>query len=316
MISKKIRMKKELRLAEDIFRPMSGPEQADVNKLFKMILTARVDNFTGWKQMAEIDKKLVEIGFKRFKSKYIGNDDSTLYRKDIKYTEDPNILSDIRFAHAVTIKKWFKKTPTLSRDYIASSSPGLGQRVVEFDEPGTLMPRRIIITTQRNKKGIRLEEDLFSPMRGEELEDVKKHSEEKLYSGLSEEFKSAKTVSLKNILKSIIVPRAEISMPGRRNIGSMRAEIKEEFTKVYTRIEQYLGPVVKVMLPPEPYGDIVNDIEDFEPKEYEGEFGVKDAVFMKLEIIKIKGRHVAMFTMIDERYKWQQTEVTIYGNFI
>jgi hypothetical protein len=153
-------------------------------------------------------------------------------------------------------------------------------------------------------------------MGGEELKDVKKHSEEKLYLGLAEEFKSAKTVSLRNILKKLIAPRAEISSPGRRNVRSIRTEISAEFTKVYTRIEQYLGPVVKEILTPDlNFPEMVELIEDFEPKEYEGEFGVKNAVFMNLEIIKIKGRHIAMLTVIDERFSEHNQEVTVYGNF-
>jgi len=161
----KERRKKEL--TEDLFAPMSDVEQAEVDKNFKYRVAVGI---AAWKNMDKrlsnkIERMLLANGFKRKKN----------WGQRVYNWLEKSIRGDV--------DNYFKVTYSLIMSIMEKelrSPKGNLQRGISYEKSMKItdqLDREVEIYVVVNKKKKSLKEDIFKPMRGKELKDVKKKSE-------------------------------------------------------------------------------------------------------------------------------------------
>jgi len=268
---------------EGIFKPMSKPEQDTVDQQFDHVvsikLLKRKHTSLEFGDMKKIRQFVKDQGWK-----YNNNLDELWleYKKVVPKEMANRTATDM-------VDKIRKKIGEL--DYTTS---GWGTHTILVLPNGNAECQ---VWLKKEKK--KLTEDIFKPMHGKELTDVKKTGEEKIYAAVENDFQHVAARPLSDIIWDVY-DRSE------EKVGRL-------YEKIFARIEQYLGPVVK-----EVEEENASELCKWLPEEldyvWKGGFVLKDRLTCYLEIIKVKDYHLAILTATDEMTRHGGDFTTFYSN--
>jgi hypothetical protein len=164
LLTLSVKGERRKKLTEDIFQPMSEPEQAEVDKQFKYRIAVGI---AAWKKMDKklsnkIQRMLLANGFKRKKN--WGQGVYNWLEKPIR--KDKDNYFKVTYGLIMSIMKKEGRSPSYFGDNKLTTEQDKSVKIIDQHDPEV----EIYVTVNKKKKNI--EEDLFQPMSPKEQHQV------------------------------------------------------------------------------------------------------------------------------------------------